>query len=548
MLPFLVVGPLMKALTSMTKSTGSLAEGASKAATEVASDGIKDAVLKNVSDSTPGDEEGGGGGKETAEDTSEMFGGLDLANVKSALDDTGPMGPPEQVKGGVYKQIFEVNKLMLGSLQRMENTMKMLLAIEFERVQGMQQTDSKELIDDQEKPPKKGAGKSGLLGRAARGVGGMLGGAYGKTKGALGGNFGKLLGFGAIVLLFKKFETEIKEATADILKYFKGLYDVFKEDGIGAVFTQIGDDMKNVFYPKLKSLVGNMMNMIVTAVKEMIFGASGAKRIGQEVKESKATKQTLATLSNKLTKAGVDTADVRISDQGRLPSYLTVVSGDSALTSDDQDQLKMSIKERLAQMHEISKQAKGRVQWTTFPNADFGNSLFDFSLKNLDEYFKNYSLKQILEANPVIDGVPMNNWDALPNVSDESAGITLGDSPARKEKMLGLLEGMTDAYQEGDMSELANLKKQYQDMDPVEFKDYSTGNSTIEPIGQAYGKEGFVVTGRTMGVGTFNQATKTFINNSKTNNTKADTSLTVPLGTVETNHTAINLNLSGAIR
>ena len=533
----------------MTKSTGSLAEGASKAATEVASDGIKDAVLKNVSDSTPGDEEGGGGGKETAEDTSEMFGGLDLANVKSALDDTGPMGPPEQVKGGVYKQIFEVNKLMLGSLQRMENTMKMLLAIEFERVQGMQQTDSKELIDDQEQPPKKGAGKSGLLGRAARGVGGMLGGAYGKGKGALGGNFGKLLGFGAIVLLFKKFETEIKEATADILKYFKGLYDVFKEDGIGAVFTQIGDDMKNVFYPKLKSLVGNMMNMIVTAVKEMIFGASGAKRIGQEVKESKATKQTLATLSNKLTKAGVDTADVRISDQGRLPSYLTVVSGDSALTSDDQDQLKMSIKERLAQMHEISKQAKGRVQWTTFPNADFGNSLFDFSLKNLDEYFKNYSLKQILEANPVIDGVPMNNWDALPNVSDESAGITLGDSPARKEKMLGLLEGMTDAYQEGDMPLLARLKKQYQDMDPVEFKSYDTGfSSTIEPIGQAYGKEGFVVTGRTMGVGTFNQATKTFINNSKTNNTKADTAVNVPLGTVETNLSAINLNLSGAIR
>jgi len=531
MIPFLIVGPLMKALTSMTKSTSSLAEGASKAAadaSEVASDGMKDAVLKNVSDSTPSKE---GGNKETAEDTAEMFGGLDLANVKSALNDTGPMGPPEQVKGGVYKQIFEVNKLMLGSLQRMEQTMKMLLAIEFERIQGMQQTDSKELISGQEKPKKTGAGSGarGLLGKAASGVGGMLGGAYGKAKGALGGNFGKLLGFGAIILLFKKFETEIKEATADILKYFKGLYDVFQEEGIGAVFTQIGDDLKNVFYPRLKSFVGDMFDMIVTAVKEMIFGASGSKSITQQSGDAAITTKTLSGLSNKLVEGGADLSKVAFS------ASTNILKGDSSLSKDDQKQLKSSIKDRISQMNKISKESDGRIQWSTFKGYDFGNKFYEFSGRNFDEYFKFHKLTDFIDAMPVVDGVQFNSWDVLNGINlNERAGIDRTMSDERKDDITRVLAEKTNAFQRGDMSRLAELEIEYQALDPTVFKSYATPNTSIEPIGQTYGKDGLRVTGRTMGDGAFNAVTQKFdINKSVNQNVSANTNNNIALAATD---------------
>ena len=153
-----------------------------------------------------------------------MFGGFDLANVKSVLDDDGPMGPPEAVKGGVYKQIFEVNKMMLGSLQRMEKTLKMLLSIEYERIQGMMSDDTDERqanLDKGETDPSKKSGNKfgGLLGKAAGGIGGLLGSAYSKAKGGLGGNFGKMLGIGALIFAFKKYPDEVKAAFKKILTF-----------------------------------------------------------------------------------------------------------------------------------------------------------------------------------------------------------------------------------------------------------------------------------------------------------------------------------------
>lgn len=529
MFPLLILPKLLGALTSMTKSTGSLAEGAAKSASdanEVASEVMKNAVLQNVSESTPNKE---GGDKETAEDTTEMFGGLDLANVKSALDDTGPMGPPEQVKGGVYKQIFEVNKLMLGSLQRMENTMRMLLAIEFERIQGMQQTDSKELIDAADTKKVKEKKKSGILGAAASGVGGMLGGAFSKAKGSFSGNFGKFVGLGAIIFLFKKFETEIKEATADILKYFKGLYDVFQEEGIGAVFTQIGDDLKNVFYPRLKSFVGDMFDMIVTAVKEMIFGASGSKSITQQSGDAAITTKTLSGLSNKLVEGGADLSKVAFS------ASTNILKGDSSLSKDDQKQLKSSIKDRISQMNKISKESDGRIQWSTFKGYDFGNKFYEFSGRNFDEYFKFHKLTDFIDAMPVVDGVQFNSWDVLNGINlNERAGIDRTMSDERKDDITRVLAEKTNAFQRGDMSRLAELEIEYQALDPTVFKSYATPNTSIEPIGQTYGKDGLRVTGRTMGDGAFNAVTQKFdINKSVNQNVSANTNNNIALAATD---------------
>ena len=215
----------------------------------------------------------------------EMFGGMDLNKIKSALDDDGPMGPAPQVKGGVYKQIFEVNKMMLGSLQRIESTLKLMLNLEYERALGFQQQERDENLtggDTDPDPKKKPVGR---FRRGLSAAGDMLGGAYGGLKKFGSGSIAKLLGLGVLIFAFNKYREEIIGAMAGILGYFKGVYDVFKTDGIGAAFDKVVDDFKNVFFPKIKEVSFSILDFIWSAIKgvavDFIYrnkGDSGIRR------------------------------------------------------------------------------------------------------------------------------------------------------------------------------------------------------------------------------------------------------------------------------
>ena len=479
MFPLLILPKLLGALTSMTKSTGSLAEGAAKSASdanEVASEVMKNAVLQNVSESTPNKE---GGDKETAEDTTEMFGGLDLANVKSALDDTGAMGPPEQVKGGVYKQIFEVNKLMLGSLQRMENTMRMLLAIEFERIQGMQQTDSKILIDDQETPEKEKK-KRGLLGAAASGVGGMLGGAFSKAKGGLSGNFGKFIGLGAIILLFKKFEDDIKLVTGDILKYFKSVYDIFKSEGLDAAFDKVGDDLKNVFLPRFKDMILDFMDMMFNVIHEAVFGPSGDKAIQLAATDSGPTSATQTNLES-----FAATTDIEGMNYSRELGF----GKPGKNLQDENPKVYADLKSKFRDMEKISFESGGRIQWNTFPGIRMDQQ--DGLLK---EVFATFDVASIINARPVIDGA-LGTWDMLKGIDlKQMAGITRMMSDDKAEKITDVLRRKTQAYQDNfrvGSPEMMALDAEYRALDPVIFKSRSRISSKdISTSGVSYGTAG----------------------------------------------------------
>ena len=532
MFPLLMLPTLFKGLTSMVKSTGSLAEGVANSASEAHTAAHRGGSTMEEMNKMM--DEGRYSDKETSDDEEpkELFGGLDLASVKSVIDDGPAEGSSSIIGGkgvGVYREILAVNKSMASSLLRIEETLKMMLSIEYERIQGMIQQSTSENLKkgnlDPKDPPKKG-----LFGRAAAGVGGMLGGAYSKAKGGLGGNIGKLLKLGAVVLLFKTFEDDIRKATEGILKYFKGLYDVFDKEGIGAVFNKIGDDIKNVFYPAVKNMVGDIMDMIVTAVKEMIFGASGDKRIQQESGDASRTTKKLSVLSNKLKDSGADLSKVKFSGSTGL------LVGDSSLSKDDQLELKASLRDRINQMHNISKESDGRIQWSTFPGYDFGNAYYEASLMNVDDYFKLHSLDQFIDAMPVIDGVKMSSWDVLSGINlDEMAGITKGDSDARKNEIRKILAAKTTAYQKGDMPLLDKLDMQYQAMDPVKFKDYST-NTSFDTIGTSVGTDGLRVTGTPRGDGTtFDSKTNTYIDKSVKQNVSAPTTNNVALSAKDPN-------------
>ena len=154
----LLLAPVIKGITGMIGGSSKLAEGASKTAMKAAvlSASEDDRVQGNLSDS----DDDSGGKKEKSEKKS-MFGGLDLGRIKSAIGDSGEMGPMQEVKGGVYKQIFEVNKSMLSSLQRMETTMKLLLEVEYERIKGMVSLDASEKLEKGDTDKKTKEGKPG---------------------------------------------------------------------------------------------------------------------------------------------------------------------------------------------------------------------------------------------------------------------------------------------------------------------------------------------------------------------------------------------------
>ena len=154
-----ILSPLFGMVGSLASAGGSLASaGASMVKSVFKSKGSKDEVDKEgfgfKKGKGKGDADSGEGkkGKKGKKESSSMFGGLDLGAVESAIQ--GPMGPaePEQeVKGGVYKQIFAVNEKMLSSLMNIENSIRMLLSIEYEKIQGMMSDDRQTTIDEGEK-------------------------------------------------------------------------------------------------------------------------------------------------------------------------------------------------------------------------------------------------------------------------------------------------------------------------------------------------------------------------------------------------------------
>ena len=357
----------------------------------------------------------------------EMFGGMDLNKIKSALDEDSPLGMPEEVKGGVYKQIFEVNKMMLGSLQRIEGTLKLMLNLEYERALAFQQADVQQNLIEGDTDPDPDPDPESGPGRFRRGLtaaGSMLGGAYGKLKGS---SITKLLGLGALIFAFNKYKDEIIAAMAGILEYFSDVYDVFKADGIGAAFDKVLDDFKTIFLPKIKEMSMNLLDFIWGAIKGVairwLYGAQGDERIAQE---SGDVATSMANLSDTSLDAGK--AVQKLKTMGKSDVVLNTVSGTmKGLSGEETSALKDNMKELGESLTEISRQSGGRIQFT-----DLGDLT-----KNVNAKFVglNYPVSTLLNTKPIIDGV-ISEFSDLENIKlNERAGITRGMTE-EKQKMI----------------------------------------------------------------------------------------------------------------
>ncbi len=232
---FPLLFPLVKAVTSIASAGGSLALGAAKTAVKAVGatgDAIDDSGTvtdkkgkKWDADSPQGKTVAAAQARE-AEEPKDLFGGLDLAKVKSAIDDKGPMGPEEEGPKTVYKQMIKQLQTISSTLLRMEETLRMLLSIEYERIKEMISQSTTENLTQSETDDS-GKKKKGLLRRAAGGLVSGVKSAYGATTKT---TFRIMLGLGALIIAIKVWREDLEKVMAKVIKGLKAAYDYFTDE------------------------------------------------------------------------------------------------------------------------------------------------------------------------------------------------------------------------------------------------------------------------------------------------------------------------------
>tara|TARA_Y100000310_G_C20642194_1_gene794612 strand:- start:50 stop:1858 length:1809 start_codon:yes stop_codon:yes gene_type:complete len=455
----LLLSPLISAITSIASGAGSLAVGAVKTATKAVSatgkaEEDKEKLESGTQAAQAASASGGGDGTPAAEEAvAEMFGGLDLAKVKSAIDDKGPMGPEEEGPKTVYKQMIQQLQYISSTLLRMEETLRMLLSVEYERIKAIvsgqqQQIRTASLERGDTDSTEKGRG---ILGRGKD----MLGGAYGKLKGGLSGTFGKMLGLGALILAFKKYPDEIKLALEKVLEFFKGVFDYFSADDF--TWKKFKTDWVDIFYPKMKSVLMGGLDWLWGAIKgaamEWLFGASGDKKIKQETLSKAKGVENLESMTGALTAAGLDLSASQVADPSAIGGVTSTIqlsegkwglSGKAAmgLGEEDRKRVDTAINKALTAMYEITQESDRRVRWKGIDTA----SMYNY-IQSGGGILEGVSVNDVLNAVPIIDGFESTNEQLKEFRLFKSAGVTKETPEAERELIFKNLAEMSSIRQ-----------------------------------------------------------------------------------------------------
>ena len=443
----MVGAPLVGLVKSVASGAGSIASGVAKGIGKAVSGADKEQTAKVAASGAPADENGENAVIGDESSVSEMFGGLDLTKVKSALEDEGPMGPPEEGPKTVYKVMIGVLQGMAQTLLRMEATMKMLLAIEYERVKGIVAQTAQESITQSQTPDEPPGKKRGILGRGKD----MLGGAWNKAKDSP--TWLKMLGLTGLLLAIKFWKEDLEKAVANILEWFTKAYEYFTADDL--TWDKFKTDMTTKFLPKIRDFLFGALDWLWGAIKgvaiEWMFGAKGDKRVRQEAGTAITAQSVLRDV--KSTAGG---AIEELKQTGGLDIGITG-SDKKALSKrgiDDEEfeAIQKQIKDTWGAMLEIYRQSDGRIQWSGIG-----------SMEGVDtSSWMNYTIADIMNTTPIIDGLTYPNWDVLKDI--------------QLMKMGGITKGMTDEKQEEIIEALAKkttLARQYSNLKNKDLSMYT---------------------------------------------------------------------------
>ena len=240
----------------------------------------------------------------------------------------------------------------------------------------------------------------------------------------------KGVGIVALLLLFRKYRTQISGVVANIFETLEGWYQAFNAGGnpITDMFERVKIYFNDEVLPVLKTILIGVMGMLYTAVATVInailpfgisiptkvdfsetFGVVGDAKSSNDSNDSsdKISYSPVGDSKLELMNASGEINTQLSMNKYGLPAATTLDNAIYDIEGGDSEAVQGLIKERLAMMYKNFNNSGGRIQWTGigkgFTLGEGVNSLFKNATK-LD-------ISRILASQPIVDGYQRTRQD-----------------------------------------------------------------------------------------------------------------------------------------
>ena len=332
--------------------------------------------------------------------------GSGLMNIKSALP---------AITGDVDSEMSmlptgeESETTLLGQILIQTRANTMLLG----SILGALTTNLVQTRIDKEKDPKgEGDGKEpGIVKRTFSALGDKLK----SLSSGLGSNVkGMLKGIGLVglLILFKKYRTEISSVVANIFETLEGWFTAFQDGGnpITDMFERVRVFFDEQVLPVIKSVLISTMEMLYTAVATIVnailpdFLAIPTTLDMSEifgVPSSNATRTYDSSADSELTTMSESLGGVQ--NLGEIRNTLNPYDEDTAVFTGeaaDSPAIRALVRSKLQQMYEYFQASGGRIQWTGIG----GGFVSGQGIESFLNDFSSFSIADIINSKPLVDG------------------------------------------------------------------------------------------------------------------------------------------------
>jgi len=222
----------------------------------------------------------------------------------------------------------------------------------------------------------------------------------------------KGVGIVALLLLFRKYRTQISGVVANIFETLEGWYQAFNAGGnpITDMFERVKIYFNDEVLPVLKTILIGVMGMLYTAVATIInailpFGLSIPTQMDFSetfgVASSKATTPYNSSADSQLTTISESLGG--INNLGSVRNTYNPYDDDTAVfegAAADSPAIQALVKSKLQQMYEYFEASGGRIQWTNIGSGFKSGE----GLESFLSTFNEYSIADIINSRPLVDG------------------------------------------------------------------------------------------------------------------------------------------------
>ena len=398
--------------------------------------------------------------------------GFPLANVKSMLPATVDDGAMSMLPTGEESETTLLSQI-LGQTRTNTSVLTAILGVLSANLTQSNLDSAKNLKGDPPDPP-----EPGIFKRTFSAVGDKLKSLSSSLSGTAK-NILKGIGLVGLLLLFKKYRTQISGVVANIFETLQGWYSAFSDGGnpISDMFDNVKTYFNEQVLPTLKEMTISFLTMLFGTIRTVV---NSILPKNMQIAEFDFTNLT----SDK--GVGVPTeydteADERLSafaskydgseNLGRLNAGGGQYIMGTGMNVEDSPGIQMAIKDRLKQMYAYFEASGGRIQWSNIGKGfELGGGIESIDTTG------GITIAKIMSSLPIVDGYDRTIKDLEnPNLLDTPFGDV--ESTFRTEFLKNLVQ-MSDAKQMSNIGTSQRLMRLT--TNPLEF---------FEDFGADAGKE-----------------------------------------------------------